>query len=100
MADLKTELRCRACERSFSVELTTMRFNFQHTCPFCGSAYRVSEEEAIRAHRALDEIEHMRKCAWCVTGRAAPLEASARLGKCFYFSAFPAVIGNDVCEVI
>jgi len=100
MEMLSGTLQCGVCEKKFPVELARMRFNFQHTCPFCGTVYTVSEEEALRAHRALDEMEHMRKCAGCVSGRAAPLGAGARLLKCSCFSTFSAVIGNDLCEAV
>lgn len=100
MEILDTNLRCGACRASFSVRLSMMRLNFRHACPFCGSAYSISEEEAIQAHRALDEIEHIRKCTCCVYGGSASLDASARLGKCFNVSAFPAIVGNDLCEAV
>jgi predicted RNA-binding Zn-ribbon protein involved in translation (DUF1610 family) len=59
--DFKGELRCSACGRPFSVELARIRYRFAHACPFCGDEYVVSENQAIRAHRALDELEHMAK---------------------------------------
>ena len=96
MESLKADVQCSTCEKSFSVDLNKMRLNYQHTCPFCGAPYRVSEKEAIRAHRALDGIEHMRKCACCVSGRDAALTVSAQLMKRLSSSA---VIGNDLCEV-
>jgi hypothetical protein len=100
MEILDTDLRCSACRSSFTVRISTMRLNFRHACPFCGSVYSISEEEAIRAHRTLDEIERMRKCECCVSGRGTLLDASARLGKCFNVSAFPAIVGNDLCEAV
>ena|SRR5271157_4907634 len=96
MESVKADVQCSKCEKSFSVDLNKMRLNSQHTCPFCGAAYKVPEKEAIRAHRALDGIEHMRKCACCVSGRDAALEASAQFMKRLSSSA---VIGNDLCEV-
>ena len=84
MADFRTDLQCGRCERSFSVELTKMRLNLKHACPFCGFECRVSQEQAIQAHRALDELQHIAKCTYCVEGRAvkhgpraATLHASA-----------------------
>ncbi len=59
--DFKGELRCSTCGRPFSVELARIRFHLTHACPFCGAVYVVSEHQAIRAHRALDEFEHMAK---------------------------------------
>ncbi|MGD0229328.1 MAG: hypothetical protein ABSC19_03080 [Syntrophorhabdales bacterium] len=40
------------------MELAKMRTGFTHPCPSCGLARRISEKEAIRAHRRLDELEH------------------------------------------
>ena len=59
--DFKGELRCNMCGRDFSVELARIRFRVKHPCPFCGAEYVVSESQAIRAHRALDELEHRAK---------------------------------------
>ena len=100
MESLRTDVICGACQKSFSVELTRMRLNLQHVCPNCGSVYSVSEKDAIRAHRVLEELERRMKCAGCVSGRAAPLDASARLRKCFYLSAFAPATGKDLCEAV
>ncbi len=100
MEILRGTLQCGVCQKKFPVELARMRFNFRHACPFCGSMYAISEKEALQAHRALDEMEHMRKCAGCVSGRAAPSGASARLLKCSCFSTFSPVIGDVLCEAV
>ena len=100
METLKGNLQCSACQKKFPVELARMRFNFKHACPFCGSIYTISEQEALRAHRMLDEIERMRKCADCVSGRGLFLDASRRFSGRSCFSTFSAVIGNDLCEAV
>ena len=100
MEILRSDLQCMACQKKFPVELARMRFNFQHACPFCGAVYTISEQEALKAHRALDEMEHMRKCAGCVSGRSSTRSVSARFLKCSCFSTFSAVIGNDLCEAV
>jgi len=61
MMDFKGELRCHACGSLFSVQLAKMRFRVKHPCPSCGAEYAVSERQAIKAHRTLDELEHIAK---------------------------------------
>ena len=99
MESLRTGVICSACAKIFSVELTRMRLGLHHTCPSCGSAYHVSEKDAIRAHRILEEIERRMKCVKCVSGGSTPLDAGARLRKCFEFSVLSAALGNGLCEV-
>jgi hypothetical protein len=58
MADFRTDLQCGQCRGTFSVELTKMRLHFRHRCPRCGFEVTVTESQAVKAHRTLDQLEH------------------------------------------
>jgi hypothetical protein len=58
MTDFTADLECEGCGKAFSVELTRMRLHFTHRCPFCGVENGVTEGQAVKAHRRLDELEH------------------------------------------
>jgi hypothetical protein len=51
------DLVCNVCHTSFKVELVRMRLNFAHVCPACRTFQKVSQDQAIIAHRLLDKIE-------------------------------------------
>ena len=57
MADLTATLICAACSRSYGVELRRMRLNLEHPCPGCGCTNKITEDQAIKAHRLLEELE-------------------------------------------
>jgi len=100
MTDLKMQLHRGACRKNFPVELNRMRFAFLHACPSCGAAYRISEKEAIRAHRLLEQIERVRKCSCCTSGKAMPSSGGTRFGRCSDLPIFPAVIADDLCKAV
>jgi DNA-directed RNA polymerase subunit RPC12/RpoP len=57
MADCTLNLECTGCGASFLVELRSMRVNLRNACPACGFRQSISEDEAIKAHRLLEELE-------------------------------------------
>lgn len=57
MADYTLNVGCTACGGMLTVELRRMRLNLPNACPGCGSWHRISEDEAIKAHRLLEELE-------------------------------------------
>jgi hypothetical protein len=61
MDEFTTELQCALCQGRFHVELRTMRLGVRNTCPSCGFDYEVSGDQAIKAHRFLEELEHLNR---------------------------------------
>lgn len=57
MKDSCISLRCDACGRWFSVQLSGMRLNLSPVCPCCGREYSISGEQALKAQRALERLE-------------------------------------------
>jgi predicted Zn finger-like uncharacterized protein len=58
MNRLTNGLRCPQCGTRFRVELHKMRVNAPIPCPSCGFLWSVTEAQAIRAHRLLEQLEY------------------------------------------
>ena len=61
MDEFTTDLQCTACHGWFRVELRKMRSGPRNICPLCGLHFQISSDQAIKAHRRLEELEHRRK---------------------------------------
>lgn len=61
MDKLTNELQCPQCGARFPVELGRMRVNVPNSCPSCGFECRISEDQAIKAHRFLERLEYGKK---------------------------------------
>lgn len=53
------QVHCPDCGTSFRVELRKMRFGFPNVCPSCGARCGISQDQAIKAQRLLERLEHL-----------------------------------------
>jgi hypothetical protein len=52
------QLHCPHCGKGFRVELRKMRFDLPSVCPGCGAQCTISGDQAIKAQRLLERLEH------------------------------------------
>jgi DNA-directed RNA polymerase subunit RPC12/RpoP len=57
IVEFDLQLVCLRCGETFPVHLNRVRARSGIVCPACESACLVSEDQAIRAHRRLEELE-------------------------------------------